>query len=382
MSATPLRVLIIGGYGVFGGRLARLLADEPGLELVAAGRSKAKAAVFCSGIKGRATPEVFDRDGALDAQLKRLRPDVVVDAAGPFQSYGDNPYRVALAAMAAGSDYIDLADSPDFVCGVERLDGLARASGRFAISGASTCPALTAAVVETLAAGFARVESIEAGIAPSPRAEMGLSVMQAITGYAGRALPVLRDGKMQSAVALVDSKRRRIAPAGVPALHERLFSLVDVPDLRLLPKRWPDLRSVWFGAGPAPVVLHRVFVALARLVHQGALPSLLSAASLFYRARKLASWGEARGGMYVRVGGVGVDGAPLRREWCLVAEGDDGPFIPAMAAAALVLKRRDGQAPEPGARTALGAVDYRDFEPFFARKRISTSVRDHDPASF
>lgn len=381
MSATPMRVLIIGGYGVFGGRLARLLADEPGLELMVAGRSKGKAAAFCSGIKGRAQPEFFDRDGALNAQLERLRPDIVVDAAGPFQAYGDNPYRVALAAIAAGSDYIDLADSADFVCGFERLDRLARASGRFAISGASTCPALTAAVVEMLAADFARVEGIEAGIAPSPRAEMGLSVMQAITGYAGRALPILCDGEMTSAVALVDSKRRRIAAADVPALDERLFSLVDVPDLRLLPKRWPELRSVWFGAGPAPVILHRVFVALARLVHQGALPSLLPAASLFYRARKLARWGAARGGMYVRVAGAGVDGAPLRREWSLVAEGDDGPFIPAMAAAALVLKRRDGERPSPGARTAMGAVDYCDFVPFFARKRISTGVRDDDSAS-
>ncbi|MBP1859625.1 uncharacterized protein YbjT (DUF2867 family) [Rhizobium herbae] len=33
MSAERLRILILGGYGTFGGRLARLLADEPRLLL-------------------------------------------------------------------------------------------------------------------------------------------------------------------------------------------------------------------------------------------------------------------------------------------------------------------------------------------------------------
>ena len=38
-----MKVLILGGYGTFGGRLARLLADEARLTLVIAGRSPAQA---------------------------------------------------------------------------------------------------------------------------------------------------------------------------------------------------------------------------------------------------------------------------------------------------------------------------------------------------
>jgi uncharacterized protein YbjT (DUF2867 family) len=34
------RILILGGYGTFGGRLAQLLAGEEGLTLVVAGRSR------------------------------------------------------------------------------------------------------------------------------------------------------------------------------------------------------------------------------------------------------------------------------------------------------------------------------------------------------
>ena len=40
-------VLIIGGYGTFGGRLCQLVADEPRLRLLVAGRSLERAEAFC-----------------------------------------------------------------------------------------------------------------------------------------------------------------------------------------------------------------------------------------------------------------------------------------------------------------------------------------------
>src|SRR2546423_13569559 len=98
MTVGPLKVLILGGYGTFGGRLAQLLADEDGLTLVIAGRSRDKAQAFCAKLPpaSRATtvPETFDRDGDVERQLRAIAPDVIVDATGPFQSYGEDPYRV------------------------------------------------------------------------------------------------------------------------------------------------------------------------------------------------------------------------------------------------------------------------------------------------
>src|SRR5450631_4297271 len=70
MTGTRLTVLILGGYGTFGGRLAQLLADEERLTLIVAGRSLNKAEQFCAALAARATllPRVFDRDGDADAQ--------------------------------------------------------------------------------------------------------------------------------------------------------------------------------------------------------------------------------------------------------------------------------------------------------------------------
>lgn len=107
-----LRILIVGGYGVFGGRLAQLLADEARFTLIIAGRSAARARSFCDGLRAAATliAARVDRDGDLDAQIEQIAPDIIVDASGPFQGYGDEPYRLVEAALARGVSYLDLAD--------------------------------------------------------------------------------------------------------------------------------------------------------------------------------------------------------------------------------------------------------------------------------
>ena len=59
-----MKVLILGGYGTFGARLARLLARDGRLTLVIAGRSRVKAQALCDRLDGAAhrEPLVFDRN--------------------------------------------------------------------------------------------------------------------------------------------------------------------------------------------------------------------------------------------------------------------------------------------------------------------------------
>src|SRR3954468_1063296 len=48
MTESVQKILILGGYGTFGRRLAQLLADDSRLTLVIAGRSLAKAQKLCA----------------------------------------------------------------------------------------------------------------------------------------------------------------------------------------------------------------------------------------------------------------------------------------------------------------------------------------------
>src|SRR5882757_11237739 len=111
--ANRLNVLIVGGYGNFGGRIVELLENEPQLTLTVAGRSLEKARRFCdarSKARAQLIAAAFDRDGDLAAQLTSLRPDILVDASGPFQAYGNQRYRVIEACIAQRVNYLDLAD--------------------------------------------------------------------------------------------------------------------------------------------------------------------------------------------------------------------------------------------------------------------------------
>src|SRR4051794_3492280 len=130
------KILILGGYGTFGGRLVLLLAGQAELTLIVAGRSLAKARGYCARLKTAAqiVPAVFDRSGDVDQLLRAINPDIVVDATGPFQDYGSDPYRVVRAAIGLGIHYIDLADGAGFVNGIAAFDVAARDRGVFVLS--------------------------------------------------------------------------------------------------------------------------------------------------------------------------------------------------------------------------------------------------------
>lgn len=378
-----LTILIVGGYGTFGGRLVELLEDEPRLTLLVAGRSLEQARSYCAArgtTAARLTPLCFDRNGDLAAQLAAARPDIVVDASGPFQNYGAAPYALIAACIAQGCPYLDLADASGFVAGVPAYDAAARAAGVFVLSGVSSFPVLTACVVRALSADMAEVETIRGGIAPSPFAGVGLNVIRAITAYAGQPVALRRAGKNATGYPFTETLRATIAPPGAEPLDNRHFALVDVPDLQLLAQAWPEAQTIWMGAAPVPEILHRCLIGLAWLVRLRWLKSLTPLAPLMHFVMRHVRWGAHRGGMFVAVTGKDAGGAPVKKSWHLLAEGADGPLIPSMAIEALIRKCLDGARPANGARAALDALTLADYEALFAKRSITTGRRD-DSAS-
>ncbi|MBI3896981.1 MAG: DUF4166 domain-containing protein [Gammaproteobacteria bacterium] len=373
-----MRILILGGYGTFGGRLAQLLADEPRLTLFIAGRSAQKAKTFCNSLPSGAHKIAlsFERDGDIDRQLAAIKPDVVVDATGPFQSYGDHPYRVVQACLALKIHYLDLADGSDFVKGISQFDTAAKTRNVYVLSGVSSFPVLTAAVVRRLSHDMIRVTAIKSGIAPSPYAGVGLNVIRAIASYSGQPVTLVRGGRKARGYALTETMRYTIAPPGRLPLRNIRFSLVDVPDLQTLPDLWPELDSIWMGAGPVPEILQRMLNGLAWLVRLKLLPSLTPFASLFYRVINVVRWGEHRGGMFVSVEGVDRGGNRVERSWHLLAEGNDGPLIPSMAIEAIIRRSLAGTAPVSGARPATKELELEDYEALFSRRTIYPGQRE------
>jgi saccharopine dehydrogenase-like NADP-dependent oxidoreductase len=161
-------VLVLGGYGFFGARIAEGLASDEAIRLLVAGRDAREAAAVAARL--RLSPEQSVHLDANDPELARrlgeLGVATLINTAGPFQS---QRYTVARAAIQAGCRYIDLADGREFVMGIEKLDALARERGVTVVSGASSVPALSSAVVDRYLPQFARLDAIEFGISTGAR---------------------------------------------------------------------------------------------------------------------------------------------------------------------------------------------------------------------
>lgn len=354
------RILIIGGYGGFGARLSRRLLAA-GHQLLVAGRSLEKAAAFCAGLD-RAEPVVADRAKGIGMVLARHRPDLVIDAAGPFQTGG---FTVPEACIAMRIPYLDLADGRDFVAGIGKLDQDARAAGIAVIAGASSVPALSGAVVRRLAEGMARVERVEMAISASNRASAGASVAAAILSYVGRPVRLWRGGRWTTGHGWQEMRREHLRLADGSGPGRRLVALADVPDLALAPERLPGRPSVAFRAGTELGFQMVALWSLGWLVRWGWVSSLLRWERwLIPLYRMTLGLGSDRSAMRVTVEGDGIE-----RRWTLAASEGDGPEIPVLAAQLLAEDLLAGKI-TPGARDAWDLLTLERFEPLFAALAI------------
>jgi short subunit dehydrogenase-like uncharacterized protein len=351
-----LTVLVLGGYGFFGGRIATALTRDPRVRALIGGRDGRRAAAMALelGLPARHGVTLDAADPELGARLAELGVKVVVHTAGPFQG---QDYAVARAAIAAGSHYVDLADGRAFVAGIATLDASARGRGVSVISGASSVPALSSAVVERHRARFADLRAIRIGIASGARAP-GLATVRGIFGYLGKPFTRLENGAWVTTHGWLDLARHDFpAPLG-----RRLMGSCDVPDLEVFPQRYAGVRTVTFHAGFASAIGHLAVYAIAAAVRAGLLTSGAPfAAPLNRLARVLEPLISHRGGMFVTLEGTGVDGAPLTLTWSLIAARNHGPQIPCGAAIALVRKLAAGQGLPHGAQPCVGLLSVEEY---------------------
>src|SRR5262249_25087010 len=154
-----------------------------GMEVIAAGRNPDEG--------NGAFADVAVKHARLDhaapefpAGLKRLAPNLVIHCAGPFQAQS---YGVARAALAARLHYFHLAGGRQFVARfAQSLQSVARAADRLAVSGASSVPALSSAVIASLKARLPQIEEIQIAIAPGQRAPRGRATLAGALSCAGR----------------------------------------------------------------------------------------------------------------------------------------------------------------------------------------------------
>lgn len=366
-----MNTLVLGGYGNFGARIARALAREPGTALFIGGRDGQRAARAAAELGPQVQGLAVDAQTAGFGELLRHhRIGLVIHTAGPFQA---QDYRVAEAAAGAGAHYIDLADGRRFVCDFPAATQAAFArAGRVGVSGASTVPALSSAVVEALCSGWRRIDSIDLCIAPAQTAPRGEATLAAVLSYCGAPIQVWLGGRWQERAGWAQPQRVEFA-----RMRPRRGALCDIPDLEIFPGRYAVQDRVVFRAALEVGLAQQAFAVLAACRRAGVLPRPQRLAGWLARhAPKLDFLGSPLGGMVVRVAGMGPDGQPASRAWHIAAGDDHGPEIPCMAAILLARQLAAGQGPAAGAHTATGLLPLSAFDPEFARWGMLTDLID------
>jgi saccharopine dehydrogenase-like NADP-dependent oxidoreductase len=366
-------VLLIGATGAFGERLAEGLIRS-GIAVIGAARTTARLDVLARRLGPGFAAEPLDRSTIDTASLYALRARwpglfAVADASGPFQASDD---RVPRAAIGAGLHYVDLADARAFVGGIRVLDAEARAANVAVLAGASSTPALSHAVLDTLVAGSRKVIGIEVSIAPGNRAPRGLSVVQAVLSTVGQPIPVFRGCRWVEEFGWGLNKTIEL-----PGVGNRRVALCETPDLDLLVERYHPSADAIFRAGLELRVLHEGVGALGLLVRLGMLKSLAALARpLRLVAELFKPFGGDRGGMRVDVLLENDAGQLLRRLWTLSADAGDGLYVPTLPALAALKMLATGALQWRGAAPCTGFIPYHAIATEFDHHHITTQTQE------
>ncbi len=339
------KVLILGGYGNFGKRIARALVKKQ-VPIIIAGRNEDKAKGLADELGEYAQFCAFDVNKELDTKLKEFKPCVIINTCGPFQGAD---YSIAESCIANKVNYIDLADGRDFVRDISILDERAKLAGVAIISGASTVPCLSSAIIEAFKDDFTQIDEMVYGIAPGQRAERGIATTKGILSYVGKKLRPFAGNNYAFGWQDIYAQK-------YPEIGFRFMANCDIPDLDLLPEKY-GIRKIRFSAGLELPILHLGLWSLSYLVRWG-LPINLAkfAEPMLKIADFLNPLGSDDGGMHVMLRGIGENGKYKEVKWFIVAKNGDGPQIPTIPAIILAHRLASGMNQPSGSYPCVGII--------------------------
>ena len=354
-------IVVIGATGHFGKRICLRLLGEPDTRLLVSSRELAKAKNLASELsligpdQNIIGVELDHLSANFADNLAALKPYLVIHTAGPYQS---QDYQVAQACIQCGSHYIDLADGRDFVGDFHNLDEQAKQANVLLISGASTLPGLSSAVIDHYRSDFENISSIHTTIAPAHQTPRGFATVGAVLGYCGKPFKILEQGNWITRYGWQDLRRQKFKN-----LSFRLSGVCDVPDLALLPEYVPGVRTVTFHAALEAIWEQLALWILSWLVRFGIIKEPSNLISFTQRISKnLLSFGSKTGGMQIRI--LGQEKQFRRKEivWELIAHKNHGPEIPVSPALIIARQLVKNRSPMPGARACLGLFSLDDFD--------------------
>jgi saccharopine dehydrogenase-like NADP-dependent oxidoreductase len=274
---------------------------------------------------------------------------------------------VAEACINSGAHYIDLADAREFVVGIEELDAKAKQAGVAVISGASSVPCLTSALIEYYNDQFEVLESVDYGITTAQKTTRGVATTAAILSYTGQPFKTLINQELQIIHGWQSLHAKKFKGLGW-----RLLGNCNVPDLELFPRYYPELKTIRFYAGLELPFVHVTLWALSWMVRIGLIKNLEPTAPLLLKLSFLFDWlGSANSGFYMTLIGKDENNTDKTVQFELIAKNGDGPYIPCMPAILVAKKLANADLKDTGARACIGIINKQEYLEALASLDIS-----------
>ncbi|WP_342146216.1 saccharopine dehydrogenase NADP-binding domain-containing protein [Rickettsiella endosymbiont of Aleochara curtula] len=350
------KVLILGATGNFGRKIAKGLVKK-NVAIIISGRHEEPLLALKKQLSKVAVDTCidilcFDFKKRLSQELLRLRPPLVINASGPFQTAD---FTTAINCILLGINYIDLADAREYVNDFSILDEQANKRNCIAITGASTLPCLSSAVLDYYKDEFKIIDSLVYGITLGQKTERGLATFKGILSYVGRRLQDF-PGIPKKVYGWQDLYRQEY-----PLLGKRWMANCDVPDLELLPGFFP-IKSIRFSAGIESSMSHLGLWFLSWLIRLKFPIKLANhAETLLKFSHYFDSFGTDAGGMHMLMSGTDHKGNHKDIKWFMIAKSGDGPYIPTIPAILLAKRILQEEIVETGAITAMNLISLESY---------------------
>lgn len=136
------RVIVLGGYGVFGGHVARVLAAQ-GVPLTIAGRDGVRATAFARTLGADCRALAVDVTQPESCRAALTGHTVAINCAGPFSALGSTLLETCLDT---GCHYADIADDRAYAAQVRSYGTRFEERGLAAVYGCSSLPGISGAL--------------------------------------------------------------------------------------------------------------------------------------------------------------------------------------------------------------------------------------------
>lgn len=197
----PSDILIVGGAGVVGRRIAAQLAPRFPGRVVIAGRDERRAEALCRELSHGTRARRIDVEDAAS-----IGP--ALDSAGTvIACVAQRELHLLRTSIARGVAYTDVAPRLAFWQGAEEMAAEARRTGARIVLGAGLSPGISNMMARRLAAAVGRVDRIETAILLSLGDEYGPDSLHHVLEAVTQPFTVLEDGHRHAAVPFTHGKR-------------------------------------------------------------------------------------------------------------------------------------------------------------------------------